>query len=103
MKPRTTLALLAAGVLLAAPAARADEAMAKKYNCLACHAADKKMVGPAYKDVAKKYKGQADAVAKLTDKVKKGGSGVWGPVPMPPNAAVPDADVKKLVEWILAM
>jgi cytochrome c len=103
MKPRTTLALLAAGALLAAPAARADEAMAKKYNCLACHAADKKMVGPAYKDVAKKYKGQADAVAKLTDKVKKGGSGVWGPVPMPPNAAVPDADVKKLVEWILAM
>ncbi len=103
MKVRTPLALLAAGALLAAPAARADEAMAKKYNCLACHAADKKLVGPAYKDVAKKYKGQADAVAKLADKVKKGGSGVWGPVPMPPNAAVPDADAKKLVEWILAM
>jgi len=69
----------------------------------ACHQLDKKAVGPAYKDVAKKYKGQADAVAKLSDKVKKGGSGVWGPVPMPPNAAVPDADIKKLVEWVLAM
>ena len=103
MKARTTLALLALGALLTAPAVRADEAMAKKYNCLACHQADKKLVGPAYKDVAKKYKGQANAVAALTDKVKKGGSGVWGPVPMPPNAAVPDADAKKLVEWILAM
>ncbi len=95
------LAALAAGVLLAAPAARADEAMAKKYNCLACHQVDKKVVGPAYKDVAKKYKGQADAVAHLSAKVKKGGSGVWGPIPMPPNTAVPDADIKALVEWIL--
>jgi len=88
--------------VLAAPA-RADEAMAKKYNCLACHQTDKKLVGPSYKDIAKKYKGEADAVAKLADKVKKGGSGVWGPVPMPPNAAVPDADVKKLVDWIMKM
>jgi len=95
-------ALVAAG-LLAAPAVRADEAMAKKYNCLACHAVDKKLVGPSYKDIAKKYKGQAGADAKMVDKVKKGGSGVWGPIPMPPNAAVPDADVKKLVDWILAM
>jgi cytochrome c len=61
------------------------------------------VVGPAYKDIAKKYKGQAGAQAKLAEKVKKGGSGVWGPVPMPPNAAVPDADVKKLVDWILKM
>jgi cytochrome c len=95
------LAALGAAVLVTAPAARADEAMAKKYNCLACHAVDKKVVGPAYKDVAKKYKGQADAEAKLIEKVKKGGSGVWGPIPMPPNTAVPDADVKALVEWIL--
>ena len=95
------LALAAAAAGIAAPAmANAD--LAKKYNCTACHAADKKMVGPAYKDVAAKYKGQADAVAKLSDKVKKGGSGVWGPVPMPPNAAVPDADIKALVEWVLA-
>jgi cytochrome c len=96
------VALVAAG-LLAAPAARADEAMAKKYNCLACHATDKKLVGPAYKDIAKKYKGQAGAEAKMIEKVKKGGSGVWGPIPMPPNAAVPEADLKKLVGWILAM
>ena len=90
-----------AGIVLLTPAARADEAMAKKYNCLACHQVDSKLVGPAYKDVAKKYKGQADAVAKLSEKVKKGSTGVWGPVPMPPNASVPDADIKALVKWIL--
>jgi len=91
-----------AAVVLAAPA-RADEALAKKYNCLACHQVDKKLVGPAYKDVAKKYKGNVGAQAMLIDKVKKGGSGVWGPIPMPPNPAVPDADLKKLVDWILKM
>jgi len=94
------VAAAAAGVLLAAPV-RADEALAKKYNCLACHQVDKKVVGPAYKDIAKKYKA-ADA-AKLVEKVKKGGSGVWGPVPMPPNPTVPDADLKKLVDWILGL
>ena len=96
---------LAAGVLAAAPALADDkemEALAKKHNCLACHTADKKMVGPAYKDVAKKYKGQ-NVAAKLQEKVKKGGQGAWGPVPMPPNAAVPDKDIKELVEWILKM
>ena len=103
MHKRTVLAAALAAGLLAVPVAQADEAMAKKYNCTACHQLDKKVVGPAYKDVAKKYKGQADAAAKLAEKVKKGGSGVWGPVPMPPNAAVPDADIKKLVAWILAM
>lgn len=94
-------ALGAAGALLAVPA-QADEAMAKKYNCLACHQVDKKVVGPAYKDIAKKYKGQ-DVKAKLAEKVKKGGSGVWGPIPMPPNPAVPDKDIKELVEWILKL
>ncbi len=104
MNAHKTLLAAALGAALVLPGVtRADDALAKKYNCLSCHQADKKLVGPAYKDVAKKYKGQADAVAKLSDKVKKGGSGVWGPVPMPPNAAVPDADIKKLVEWILAM
>jgi cytochrome c len=95
-------AAAAAVVVLAAPA-RADEALAKKYNCLACHQVDKKVVGPAYKDVAKKFKGQKGAAEMLAEKVKKGSSGVWGPVPMPPNAAVPDADIKKLVDWILKM
>jgi len=97
------LAAAVAAGLLATPVAQADEAMAKKYNCTACHQLDKKVVGPAYKEVAKKYKGQADAAAKLAEKVKKGGSGVWGPVPMPPNPAVPDGDIQKLVAWILAM
>ena len=90
----------AAGVAL--PAA-AQEELAKKHNCLACHSVDKKVVGPAYKDVAAKYRGDKTAEAKLVDKVKKGGVGVWGQVPMPPNAAVPDADVKALVKWILSL
>lgn len=94
-------ALIAAGVMVSAPA-MADMALAKKSNCLSCHQVDKKLVGPAYQDIAKKYAGQADAVAKLTEKVKKGGKGVWGQIPMPPNAAVKDADIEKLVKWILA-
>jgi cytochrome c len=102
MKIVIVAAAAAAAVVLSAPA-RADEALAKKYNCLACHQTDKKLVGPSYKDIAKKYKGQAAAAADLAGKVKKGGSGVWGPVPMPPNAAAPDADIKKLVDWILKM
>jgi cytochrome c len=88
--------------VLSAPA-RADEALAKKHNCLACHQVDKKLVGPGYKEIAKKYKGQSGAAALLAGKVKKGGSGAWGAVPMPPNPAVPDADVKKLVDWILKL
>jgi len=101
---RFFVTVAAAAALIPAVAAANDyEALAKKYNCLACHQLDKKSVGPAYKDIAKKYKGQADARAKLAEKVKKGGQGVWGPVPMPPNAAVPDKDVKELVEWILKM
>lgn len=99
----TALGLALAAGWAIAPAALADEALAKKYNCTACHAADKKMVGPAYKEVAKKYKGQADAAAKLADKVKKGGGGVWGQVPMPPNPTVPDGDIKVLVAWVLKM
>jgi len=97
--------VLAAGVVLATPALANDkekEALAKKHNCLACHMVDKKSVGPAYKDIAKKYQGQSVA-AKLEQKVKKGGQGVWGPVPMPPNPAVPDKDIHELVEWILKM
>ena len=93
-------AALAAGVAL--PAA-AQEELAKKHNCLACHSVDKKVVGPAYKDVAAKYRGDKTAEAKLVEKVKKGGVGVWGQVPMPPNATVPDADVKALVKWILSL
>jgi cytochrome c len=96
------IAAAAAVAVLSAPA-RADEALAKKHNCLACHQVDKKLVGPGYKEIAKKYKGQSGAAAKLAEKVKKGGSGAWGAVPMPPNPAVPDADLKKLVDWILKL
>ncbi len=95
------LVLALVGAAFALPA-HADEALAKKHNCLACHTVDKKMVGPAYKEIAKKYKGQ-NVAAQLEQKVKKGGQGAWGPVPMPPNPAVPDGDIKKLVDWILKL
>src|SRR5947208_12785289 len=75
------------------------EAMMKKDGCAACHAVDKKVIGPSYQEVASKYSGDKDAAAKLVKKVKEGGSGVWGQVPMPPNVTTPDADVKALVEW----
>ena len=90
-----------AAVTVALPAS-AQEELAKKHACFACHAVDKKLVGPAYKDVAAKYRNDKQAEAKLVEKVKKGGTGVWGQVPMPPNAAVPDADIHALVKWILS-
>jgi cytochrome c len=89
------------GALAAVPAT-ANEELAKKHGCFACHAIDKKLVGPSYKDVAAKYKGDKGAEAKLFEKVKKGGTGVWGTVPMPPNGHVPDADIKTLVKWVLS-
>lgn len=101
--------LAAAGVAGAGAAQAADpkaaspEELLKKNACVACHAVDKKMVGPAYKDVAAKYRGQKDIELKLVDKVKKGGVGVWGQIPMPPNANVSDADAKTLVHWILLL
>lgn len=99
MKLLKTLALAAAASVIATPVfASADLAKAK--NCLACHAVDKKVVGPSYKDVAAKYKGKGDAVATLATKIQKGSTGVWGPVPMPPNP-VSDADAKTLAEWVL--
>jgi cytochrome c len=92
---------VAAGAVLSLPA-QASEELAKKYMCLTCHTVDKKLVGPAYHDVAVKYKGDKGAEAKLVDKVKKGGVGVWGQIPMPPNDKVPDADLKTLVKWVLS-
>ena len=91
-----------AALQLATPAA-AQEELAKKHNCLVCHQVDKKVVGPSYKDVAAKYANDKTAEAKLFEKIKKGGVGVWGQVPMPPNATVPDADIKALVKWILSL
>jgi cytochrome c len=101
MKPVRILAL--AGITLIAAPAMANEELAKKHACTACHAVDKKVVGPSFKEVAAKYKGNAKAEAMLVDKVKKGGVGTWGQVPMPPNASVPDADVNALVKWVLGL
>jgi cytochrome c len=98
---RALFALLAATTLVAP--AMADLALATSKNCMACHAVDKKLVGPAYKDVAAKYAGQKDAVDKLSVKIMKGGSGVWGPVPMPANTQVNEAEAKKLAAWVLTL
>jgi len=98
------IVVAAAALFFSAAGAQASEELAKKSNCLACHAVDKKLVGPSYKDVAAKYKGVAGSEAKLIEKVKKGGGGVWGAMPMPPvNPQVKDEDIKTLVKWILAM
>ncbi|MBP6219964.1 c-type cytochrome [Limnohabitans sp.] len=88
-------------VASAAPAL-ADLALATSKNCMACHAVDKKLVGPSYKDVAAKYKADKAAVDKLAAKIIKGGSGVWGPIPMPANPQVNEAEAKKLAAWVLS-
>lgn len=99
---KSTLSLIFAASALVAGPAFASADLAQKKNCMACHAVDKKVVGPSYQDVAAKYAGQKDAVDKLSQKVIKGGAGVWGPVPMPANTAVSDAEAKQLVTWILS-
>ena len=100
---KSSLSLIFAATALVASPAFANADLAQKKNCMACHATDKKLVGPSYKDVAAKYAGQKDAVDKLSQKVIKGGAGVWGPVPMPANAAVSDAEAKQLVQWIMTI
>ena len=102
MKLLKTLLLAGAGLLIAGQAS-ADEALAKAKNCMSCHTVAKKLVGPSYKEVAAKYAGQADAVDKLAAKIIKGGSGVYGPVPMPANTQVNEAEAKKLAAWVLSM
>ncbi len=102
MKKFLLTASLSLTSLFVSQTAFADPALATSKNCMACHAVDKKVLGPAYKDIAAKYAGQKDAVAKLSVKVIKGGAGVWGPVPMPANAQVNEAEAKTLVTWILA-
>lgn len=94
----------AALTLVAVLPVQASEELAKKHNCTTCHVVNgTKTIGPSFAEVAKKYAGQKDADAKLADKVKKGGQGTWGQVPMPPNAALPDADIKTLVKWVLSV
>jgi cytochrome c len=108
MKALLMMVAAAGSLLVATQAGAVDadaaKALAQKSGCLACHSVDKKIIGPAYKDVAAKYKGNKDAEAMLIAKVKKGGSGVWGPMPMPANSPqVKDDDIKTLVDWILSL
>jgi cytochrome c len=105
MKFRHSLAACAGlfAICSALPAMAEDQlALAKAKGCTNCHAVDKKVIGPAYKDVAAKYKGDSAGAAKLAEKVVKGGGGVWGPIPMPPNKVTPD-EAKKLVDWVLSI
>ncbi len=99
---KNAMLIFVATSVLAAPAF-ANLALATSKNCLACHAIDKKLVGPAYKDVAQKYVGQKDAASKLASKIMKGGSGVWGAVPMPANTQVSEAEAKTLANWVLTL
>jgi len=105
MFKKASVCVVAMAAVLAAPVAGASEAVVKKARCVACHQIEKKAVGPAYKDVANKYRGDAEAVATLSAKVRSGGSGVWGNVPMPPHdaAKISDDDLKSAIEWILAL
>ncbi len=100
MKAVYVAVMAAAGIVMAGQA-QADEALAKAKNCMTCHAVDKKMIGPAYKDVAAKYKGDANAPAMLATKIKAGGKGVWGQIPMPPNNVTPE-EASKLAAWVLS-
>jgi cytochrome c len=107
MKLMTQKLILAAAALLAATSAQAldaaaAKALAAKNACLACHAVDRKLVGPSYKDVVAKHKGQADAVAKVAARIKSGGSGMYGPIPMPAQPNLKDDELKLLATWILA-
>ena len=94
-------AMLAAGAHAADP--KAAESLAQASGCLACHTADKKLVGPSYREIADRYRKDKGAQASLIQKVKVGGKGVWGDIPMPPNTHVKDADIRTMVQWILAV
>lgn len=100
---KAVFAALAAAGLLLATGAQANEKLAQSSGCMTCHQLDKKVVGPSYKDVAAKYRNDKGAEAKLVAKVKQGGKGVWGEVPMPPNAHVKDEDIKAIVHWIVTL
>lgn len=99
---RSAIVTFFTAIAVAAPAI-ASQALATSKNCMACHALDKKLVGPAYKEVAQKYAGQKDAASKLASKIMKGGSGVWGAIPMPANTQVNEAEAKTLATWVLTL
>ncbi|SEL04049.1 c-type cytochrome [Nitrosovibrio tenuis] len=97
------MGMIAASALVMVGTAQANADLAKASGCTNCHTVDKKLVGPALKDIAAKYKDDPGAQARLEERVKKGSNGVWGPVPMPPNSNVSDANIKTLVTWILSL
>jgi cytochrome c len=103
MMNKFMLTAASAALLALSGAASADQMLAQKNACMSCHGVDKKIVGPAFKEVAKKYAGDKDAQAKLVAKVKTGGKGVWGPIPMPPNPNVKPADAEKIIAWVLSL
>jgi cytochrome c len=100
---RTLAVTVFATLSLVSGAAFASAELAKAKNCMACHALDKKLVGPAYKDVAAKYASDKDAVGKLAKKIREGGTGVWGQVPMPANPQVSEAEAQTLAKWVLTV
>jgi cytochrome c len=100
---KTILTVLAATCLTLAGAAQANEKLAQASGCTACHTMDKKVIGPSFKDIAAKYRANKGAEADLIKKVKAGGKGVWGDIPMAPNAHVKDEDIKSIVQWILSI
>lgn len=100
---KAVLIAAAAALALSAGAASADQALAQKSACMSCHQVGKKVVGPAFKDVAKKYKGDPKAAEHIVSVIKKGGKGNWGNIPMPPHPQVSDANAKKLADWVLSL
>jgi cytochrome c len=103
MMNKLVITAAAAAVLAMSGVASADQALAQKNACMSCHGVDKKIVGPAFKEIAAKYKGDAGAQAKLVEKVKTGGKGVWGQVPMPPSPQVKPEDANKIIAWVLSL
>ena len=97
------IAAASAAMLVMSGAASADQALAQKNACMSCHGVDKKTVGPAFKEIAKKYADDKDAQAQLVTKVKTGGKGVWGAIPMPPNPNLKQEDAEKIVAWLLTL
>jgi len=102
MTPLLRPALLACAMVALSPAVQADMALSQKKNCMSCHAVDKKIVGPSFKEIAAKYAKDKKAEAMLAEKIIKGGKGVWGEMAMPPNSQVTPAEAKTLAKWVLA-
>lgn len=100
---KRTLLAATIGLAMVSGSALASQELAKAKNCMACHALDKKMVGPSYKDIAAKYANDKDAVAKLAKKIREGGMGVWGQIPMPANPQVSEAEAQTLAKWVLTV